>query len=227
MKRTGSSQAPTEAPARRAQVLATLRGARDPLSINAIAEQLGVHPNTVRFHLDGLVAAGRVEQLSGDIGGPGRPANLYRARREMDRNGPSNYRLLARIMTSRLAETERRPTTAARDLGRTWGPSLMGEESPPATTRTAALTQLTNLLDDLGFKPERGNAARAKQIRLRHCPFLDLVDDHADIVCALHLGLMQGALSAIDAPVTVDQLDRFVEPDLCVAHLAPAVPSSD
>jgi predicted ArsR family transcriptional regulator len=226
MKLTGPGQAPAEAPSRREQVLTTLRAARDPLSINAIAERLGVHPNTVRFHLDGLVEAGRVEQLSGDVIGPGRPANVYRARREMDRNGPSNYRLLARIMTSRLAETERRPTAAATDLGRTWGPSLIGEESQAAATRTAALTRLTNLLDDLGFKPERGDASRARQIRLRHCPFLDLVDDHADIVCALHLGLMQGALTALDAPVTVDQLDRFVEPDLCVAHVAPAARSS-
>jgi predicted ArsR family transcriptional regulator len=223
MKRTVLGQAPADVPSRREQVLATLRAARDPLSINAIAERLGVHANTVRFHLDGLVAAGRVDQLSGDVGGPGRPANVYRARREMDRNGPSNYRLLARIMTSRLAATERRPAAAARDLGRTWGPSLIGEESPAAATRAAALTRLTNLLDDLGFEPERGNTSRAKQVRLRHCPFLDLVDDHADIVCALHLGLMQGALSALDAPVTVDQLDRFVEPDLCVAHVAPAV----
>lgn len=227
MKRTSSDQASAEVRGRRDQVLAILRAARDPLSINAIAERLGVHPNTVRFHLDGLVAAGRIEQLSGDVDGPGRPANVYRARREMDRNGPSNYRLLARIMTSRLAATERRPAAAAADLGRTWGPALIGEESPVAATRAAALTRLTNLLDDLGFQPEQANASRARQIRLRHCPFLDLVDDHADIVCALHLGLMQGALSALDAPVTVDQLDRFVEPDLCVAHVAPAVHSSD
>lgn len=221
MKRTGSSQALTGPATRREQVLAMLRAAPSPLSITAIADRLGVHANTVRFHLDGLVEAGRVEQLSGDIAGPGRPANRYRARREMDRNGPSNYGLLARIMTSRLAATERNPAATATDLGRTWGPALIGEEPATGTTRTAALTRLTNLLDDLGFEPERDNASRAKQVRLRHCPFLDLVDDHADIVCALHLGLMQGALASINAPVTVDQLDRFVEPDLCVAHIAP------
>jgi hypothetical protein len=33
-------------------------------------------------------------------------------------------------------------------------------------------------------------------------------------------------LSAMRAPVTVDRLEPFVEPDLCVAHLAPA-PSRD
>lgn len=224
MKRSGPRSATADALSRRAQVLATLRGAPGPLSINALAERLGVHANTVRFHLDGLVADGRVEQLPGDIGGPGRPANLFRARREMDRNGPSNYRLLARMMTSRLAATERRPTAAAADLGRTWGPSLIGDDSP-AATRTVALTRLTNMLDDLGFMPEQSNPSLTKQIRLRHCPFLELVDEHADIVCALHLGLMQGALSGINAPVTVDHLDRFVEPDLCIAHVAPSARS--
>jgi predicted ArsR family transcriptional regulator len=227
MNQTGPSQSPAESVTRREQVLAMLRAAPKPLSIIEIAGGLGVHANTVRFHLNGLVAAGRVDQLPGNIAIPGRPANLYRARREMDRNGPSNYRLLARIMTSHLAATERHPAAAATELGRAWGPSLMGGESTAAITRSAALTRLTNLLDDLGFKPERGNVARAKQLRLRHCPFLDLVDDHADIVCALHLGLMQGALSALDAPVTVDQLDRFVEPDLCVARVAPSTGPSD
>ena len=32
---------------------------------------------------------------------------------------------------------------------------------------------------------------------------------------------MQGAMAAWDAPVTVDALTPFAEPDLCVAHLAP------
>ncbi|MDT4934449.1 MAG: hypothetical protein QOK11_2341 [Pseudonocardiales bacterium] len=222
MKRAQSNQPPAESATRREQVLAVLRATSKPLTINALAERLAVHPNTVRFHLDGLVAAGRVELLAGDIAGPGRPANVYRARREMDRNGRTNYRLLARIMTSRLAAAERHPAKAATELGRSWGPSLIDGPPSGATSRAAPLTRLTALLEDLGFQPERIRAARAKQIRLRHCPFLDLVDEHADIVCALHLGLMQGALSALNAQVTVDQLDRFVEPDLCVAHIAPA-----
>jgi predicted ArsR family transcriptional regulator len=218
---TGSRSDQGEPGTRREQVLATLRATPNPLSINALAARLTIHPNTVRFHLDSLVAAGRVELVPGEVTGPGRPATLYRARREMDRNGPTNYRLLARIMTNRLAASERSPAEVAAELGRGWGPSLIGDTPQrESTTRSAPLARLTEMLDGLGFQPEPINPARAKQIRLRHCPFLDLVDDHADIVCALHLGLMQGALSASKAPVTVDQLDRFVEPDLCVAHLA-------
>lgn len=85
--------------------------------------------------------------------------------------------------------------------------------------KTQTLSELVDVLADLGFEPEPHRGARSTQIRLRHCPFLDLVEAHGNLVCALHLGLMQGALTALDSPVTVDRLDPFVEPDLCVAHL--------
>ena len=39
------------------------------------------------------------------------------------------------------------------------------------------------------------------------------------MTCALHLGLMRGALARMRAPVTADRLDPFVEPSLCVARL--------
>jgi predicted ArsR family transcriptional regulator len=55
---------------------------------------------------------------------------------------------------------------------------------------------------------------------LRHCPFLEVAADRSSVVCPVHLGLMQGALDAWDAPLTVDRLDPFVEPDLCLAHLS-------
>ena len=32
---------------------------------------------------------------------------------------------------------------------------------------------------------------------------------------------MQGALETWAAPVSVDRLDAFVEPDLCLAHVTP------
>jgi predicted ArsR family transcriptional regulator len=54
---------------------------------------------------------------------------------------------------------------------------------------------------------------------LRQCPFREVAQQHQDVVCALHLGLMQGALAQMRAPVTADRLEPFAEPGLCVAHL--------
>ncbi|MGZ4289361.1 MAG: transcriptional regulator, partial [Gaiellaceae bacterium] len=45
------------------------------------------------------------------------------------------------------------------------------------------------------------------------------VESRTHIVCPIHLGLMQGAMAAAQSPVTVERLEPFVEPMLCVAHL--------
>ncbi|HZJ06739.1 MAG TPA: ArsR family transcriptional regulator, partial [Nocardioidaceae bacterium] len=54
---------------------------------------------------------------------------------------------------------------------------------------------------------------------LRHCPFREVAQKHTDIVCAIHLGLMQGALDELGAPMTTTSLDPFVTPHMCVARL--------
>jgi predicted ArsR family transcriptional regulator len=72
------------------------------------------------------------------------------------------------------------------------------------------------LLDEFGFAPER---SVSDQVRLRHCPFLELAETRAAVVCPIHLGLMQGALESWQSPIGVDRLDAFVEPDLCLVHL--------
>ncbi len=73
------------------------------MSIVAIADLLGVHPNTVRFHLDGLVGDGQVERVEPSRKGPGRPPLMFGAVRQMDRGGTRHYRLLAEILTTAFA----------------------------------------------------------------------------------------------------------------------------
>jgi predicted ArsR family transcriptional regulator len=208
-------------PGRRDLILQLLRTSTEPRSIASMADEMAVHPNTIRFHLDALVRTGHVEQVFGETTGPGRPPVLFRASIRMDPAGPTNYRLLANILTSYLAATTTNPTTAAAELGRSWGPSVVGHRTRGAVSKTQSITDLTDVLADLGFRPEPPAGPRATEIRLRHCPFYELVETHGEMICAVHLGLMQGALATMRAPVTVDHLDSFVEPDLCIAHLAP------
>ncbi len=82
---------------------------------------------------------------------------------------------------------------------------------------------LVDLLADLGFAPEAGGPD--DEIRLRHCPFLELTQRETGLICPVHLGLMRGGLAKLGASVTVDRLLPFVEPDLCVAHIV-SIPSS-
>jgi predicted ArsR family transcriptional regulator len=202
---------------RRLDVLRVLRAADSAMNIVAIAETLDVHPNTVRFHLDTLVSTGRVEQVAPDRKGPGRPALMFRATRRMDPGGPRHYQLLAEILVAGLAG-DRDADAKALAAGREWGLQL---KPPPPTTAgkpdtDESIEHLVDLLDELGFAPEhRGD----EQLGLRHCPFLELAESQKAIICPIHLGLMQGALEAWEAPVTADRLEAFVEPDLCLVHL--------
>lgn len=229
-----SAQRTGVAEGRRDQTLRLLRSSTRPRTILDLATQLQVHPNTVRFHLEALVRTGQAEQVLAATAGRGRPPMLFRATHRMDPDGPTNYRLLASMLTRHLATSEPDPTATATQLGRKWGPHLLGT----ATTsrggagkhhgrvgRGETIRRMVDALDGLGFAPDIPNGPRDSTVRLRHCPFLDLtdgMDQGGQVICALHLGLMQGALSSMGSPVTVDRLDPFAEPDMCVAHLTAA-----
>ena len=206
-----------ESVGRRRDVLRLLRASLDPMSILAIADELGVHPNTVRFHLDVLVGDGQVEQVAPGRRGPGRPPLMFQAVRQMDRGGTRHYRMLAEILSTALA-AERNSADKALAAGRAWGLRM---ESPPDgdTGAEESIDRLVEMLDELGFAPERRADNGQQQIGLRHCPFLELAETRTAVVCPIHLGLMQGAMETWGAAVTVDRLEAFVEPDLCVAHL--------
>ncbi|OJZ69700.1 transcriptional regulator [Mycobacterium paraffinicum] len=211
-----------ESAGRRREVLRVLRSSPDAMSIAAIADVLGVHPNTVRFHLETLVGDGQVEHVELDRKGPGRPPLMFRAVRQMDRGGTRHYRLLAEVLATAFAGE---PDASAKAVaaGRAWGRRLdAGLQRVPtnvAASADDAIDHLVNMLDELGFAPERRTADGEQQVGLRHCPFLELAENRTTVVCPVHLGLMQGAMETWGAPVSVDRLEAFVEPDLCLAHL--------
>jgi predicted ArsR family transcriptional regulator len=209
---------------RRRAVLDAVQAADAPLGVTEVADRLDVHPNTVRFHLDALVTQGRVERAVEQPSGPGRPRTVYAPQPGMDRGGTRRYQLLARMLLSQLASTGPGIDAAATDAGRAWGRYLI-EHVPPSRQLTAdeAVGRLAAMLDDLGFDPQVGDDGEMPgPVRLRHCPFLELAEEYGTIVCPLHLGLIQGALAELRAPVEATRLEPFAEPNACLAHLAPS-----
>jgi predicted ArsR family transcriptional regulator len=210
--------------ARRAEVLAVLRGAGGSLSVEQIAEQTGLHQNTARFHLDGLVAAGFAERAVEGRVTPGRPRILYVARAEGP--GPRSFALLAEMLTGMVASLG---GTGAHALvaGRAWGRHLV-DRPPPSHPVDAddATARLNRMLAEIGFEPEMSTGSDGVEVRLRHCPFRGVAQRHTDVVCAIHLGMMQGALDELSAPLEAESLEPFVTPNLCVGRLRPTSPGS-
>ena len=205
---------------RRQALLDVLRASDAPLGVSELAERLDVHPNTVRFHLDALVTQGLVDRRLDEPTGRGRPRTVHTPHAGMDRRGPRQYQLLAKILLSQLS-TSPDAGVAAEAAGRDWGGYLVDHIPPSRQPDAAEATQrLTTMMTDLGFAPEPEGEA-AERIRLRHCPFLELAEEYSPTLCPLHLGLMRGALTEIRAPIAATRLEPFAEPDACIVHLSP------
>jgi predicted ArsR family transcriptional regulator len=206
----------------RQAVVETLRSSPSPMSIVEIARRLRVHPNTVRFHLQTLTSDGRVERVESTRTTPGRPPLMFRAHHGMDPTGPRNYQGLSEALAASMS-VEADPVGRAVDAGRTWG-NRLAEAAPYESVRDddQAIHRLVRVLDELGFSPDRRTAAAGHRIRLGHCPFLDLIPQHQQVICPLHLGLMQGFMSTIGAETTITHLEPLVGHEHCLAHVGPA-----
>lgn len=205
----------------RARVLGVLQDAGAPMGVGEVAARVGLHANTTRFHLDALVENGLAERATEEREQPGRPRVLYAARPGATRVGQRSYRLLAEILTSYIAAEVQQPARAALRAGQAWGRFLADRPRPFRRVDAGAATeQLVDALAGIGFVSETDTTGRRRRVLLRHCPFRETAEEHREVVCSVHLGLMRGLLAAIDAPIEAERLDPFVEPSLCIAHLA-------
>jgi predicted ArsR family transcriptional regulator len=205
---------------RRRRIVEELRGERDGLDVRALAERLRLHPNTIRWHLGVLADAGLVRSHPAEHGARGRPRILYTLGPEARRPGREEYRLLATVLAGAVAAAslgEQR----AEEAGRAWGRYLVRRPVPlTQTTETEAVAEVERVLDEQGFEPE----TQGREVHMRRCPFHDLAEQHPAVICAVHRGLISGALEELGTELEVGELDVFVEPDLCVARLAPRRP---
>jgi predicted ArsR family transcriptional regulator len=208
--------------ARRTEVLEQLRDAAAPCSVAQVAEDTGLHVNTARFHLDALATQGLVERRSEASGVPGRPRILYSAR--AGQPGTRSFRLLGQMLSGLVAELDPHGSASA-ELGRTWGRALVrrvadGGDQVGEVEDEPALQRLDEMLDEVGFAPTTSPGEDGGvEVRLHQCPFLEVATERSEVVCAVHRGLMEGALTELGAPYAVAELRPFVRPDLCVARL--------
>jgi predicted ArsR family transcriptional regulator len=200
---------------RRVLIVDELRAARDGLDVRELARRIGLHENTVRWHLGILDDAGLVDAKPAANGKPGRPRMLYRLRPGAAAStGGDEHRLLATVLTGTVA---RLPdgVERAKDAGRAWGRFLVRRPSPLEWPgEDEAVAEVARLLDEEGFAAE----PHGRQIHMHRCPFHDLAESHPEIVCGVHLGLMAGALEELGGELEVEGLDVFVTPDLCIAR---------
>lgn len=227
--------------AARTAVLRALGSEDGAQTVAAVADRLGQHPNTVRDHLDSLLDDGLIERFRAEPAGRGRPAWLYRIAPDLgllaDDIGMGfphegrEYIDLAVALIDQVADSSPDPGELARQAGRRWGRALAdrqrrsdrghrsdtGDDGADPHPATDPRVMMSELLADLRFDPEPGDGAST--LRLTTCPFLAAAKRNPQVVCQVHLGIVQGAWERLGGdPATVD-LTPFAEPGACLLQL--------
>ena len=208
----------------RVRILEALQEAEAPLDARELGTRVGLHWNTVRSHLRVLVEAGLVSAQREKRTRPGRPRVLYEAAAApLDTRALASHRLLAQVLASHLAGSERDPSARAEEAGRAWGAHLV-RKPPPFTSisKEETIDEVVHLQEQFGFSPELRRAKSGQELLLKRCPFQELATTYQTVICSVHLGLMRGALAELGTGVEADWLEPFAEPGACVGHLTGA-----
>jgi predicted ArsR family transcriptional regulator len=189
-----------------------LRLSGRPVSVRELSTRLSLHPNTLRPHLRRLEEAGLVASEVHRGATVGRPQVLFAA---LDREGREgrDYRLLGEILASLL--TNARQRERAETIAREWGAYLVGRSVPRPGARGPSgpnLAVLQEALAEAGFDPRfRRRSAKTIEISLRDCPFRDLLEEHRELVCAVHKGLLEGMLGACRPLLRMTEFEPLAE----------------
>lgn len=199
--------------AAREQVLRTLEAQTAPVSVRALSRATGLHENTVRGHLDQLLADGHATRATAPAEGRGRPAWLWRPTRH---GAASPYAALAAVLAGTIARTSADPAATAREAGLAWGRQVLGD-LPTGSTEPTARDRVLHVMEDQGFAP----ADDGETISLHRCPLLEAADQHPQVVCAVHRGLVDALLAppGTREPAARADLVPFAAPGVCRLHL--------
>ncbi|HTK17717.1 MAG TPA: transcriptional regulator [Acidimicrobiia bacterium] len=188
-----------------------------------VAEMTGLKRARAGYHLDKLAAAGllkvRYERLTGRRGpGAGRPAKIYeRGDDPIAVSLPTrDYETIAALLSraidvqpahSRLGIVEA-VVEAGRDHGRRMWRGATTLELDPDDVGCPALA---GLLAGHGYEPYQ----QAGELRLRNCPFDAVARRHRELICAMNLAIVQGAIEESGAGCEASLDPR--EGECCVA----------
>lgn len=173
-----------------------------PLATADIAESLGLHANTVRPHLERMRDVGLLEVQVGGRGDVGRPQHRYSVAPDAPALGlePPTMPLLVDMVLSMAKRLQ-----ASGDDAKAVGNEEGRRRARPYASAPSTLEALVSDLDRLGFDPLVTDADQpaddptsdthdgaAAVVAFANCPFADIAEQHPELVCGLHEGLVAG-----------------------------------
>lgn len=199
------------------EVLVQLGEHTEPVTVGALAAELGQHSNTVREHLDALVRLGLAERRQLPSAGRGRPAYGYAT--AADRLAPRAYLAVIEALAGHLEASSPMPAAAAEQLGREYAARLA--PGPPVRQRAPerrAVATVAVLMTELGFV---GELDRQRALaRITRCPLAAAVESHREIVCGFHQGMVHGVSDRLAPEHVTVELLPMAQPGACLLSAA-------
>lgn len=156
-------------------------------TIGELCEATGLHPNTVREHLQRLIEGGYVIQASEHRTTRGRPRTLYSAV-----TGAADA-------SSPIARNKAKAAAVRGDLLRRVLPASASALGRDATYQLDALIEH---LEESGFEPVVDDEQLT--VDLSPCPHAAGRAEDRPMLCSVHLGLMQGVLTEAGGPLAAE-----------------------
>lgn len=194
------------------------------ITINDLAEIVGINPISVRHHILKLEGEGVVDSAE-ERHGVGRPRRLYFLTESGQEQFPTRYLRLTNRLLERVKESfppemvERLFSQMGEDMAEDMV-SAQDVESLPIEDR---LDLLKDLLKDEGFQVEWEKTPEAYEIRELNCPYFHVGQNHPEI-CEVDQRLISKMLSVpatkIQCLLDGDSYCTYVVPFIAVNELA-------
>lgn len=207
--------------ATRETLLRLIEAQPEPITIARLATASGCHENTVRGHVHALWRDGFIDRELAEAAGKGRPSWLWRAAAAPSADTASPYAGLAMALADGLAATGDEAPDRARAVGLAWGHKLAAE-LPRAASIDDAQRTVVAVMQEQGFAPRAVSGAGGTsqtRVLLKRCPLVAAAAYRPEIVCAVHLGMVEGALEAIGARDAGSTLTPMTGPGECTLEL--------
>jgi predicted ArsR family transcriptional regulator len=159
-------------------------------TIPALAEAAALNVETVRHHLQALVAEGLVERQGTRRSGPGRPEVVYALTGSAETLFPRREGEILRGLVMHLM------STGNEALVQEFFDSYIDERRADAHARIAGLEgdarleEAARIMSELGFMAVAHEGAESPELRLCHCPLREMVDV-TRIPCRAELGFLR------------------------------------
>ncbi len=171
-------------------------------TIAELCEVTKLHPNTVREHIQRLIDGGYITAESEHRTTRGRPRMLYSAV-----DGTTGE-------ISEVAAHKAEAAAARGDALRRLFPNASHQLDDEAEHQLDALVEH---LEESGFDPVIDEAALT--LDLSPCPHAAASPEHRPTLCSVHLGLMQGVLTAAGGPLQTAFVCDPTHPSDCTVQL--------